>query len=348
MGDRLATTNAGVSGTRPEHQNERSAIARVAVIIPYFQKQSGILARAVRSVVRQTHPYVDVIIVDDQSPIPASLELEEFSPEDCARIRIVDRANGGPAAARNSGLDAVGCLTRYVAFLDSDDVWDPNHLANALAEMGQHGAACYFGSIDGGEDFTYHVNVDSLAGRQDVSIVSGDPVILKTDNLTDLMLEDWSYLHVSCMVIAGATAKTVRFVPALRHAAEDVLFFADCALVSGCVLLDPRIAARRGDGVNIFHSVTSHDPAFAAQQFSTFLALKILGGRLDDRKPIHLALSRRKEQARQLMLWGILRQIKSGRLAGLAILAKWFGCDPAISRTALRLAFSKTFKTTKS
>src|SRR5438309_11974615 len=91
---------------------------KVAVIIPYYQEKAGILRRAVRSVLDQEGSNsIEIVVVDDHSPVPAQQELAAFAAVIPERIRIINQPNAGPAAARNRGLNAVGMDTEFVAFL---------------------------------------------------------------------------------------------------------------------------------------------------------------------------------------------------------------------------------------
>src|SRR5690606_39052422 len=108
---------------------------KCTVIMPYYQRTPGILCRALKSVFAQSHPDYDVIVVDDASPLPVGAEIEAFSLEERARITVIKQPNAGPGGARNMGLDHVSADTAYVAFLDSDDEWMPDHLKNATAGM---------------------------------------------------------------------------------------------------------------------------------------------------------------------------------------------------------------------
>jgi glycosyltransferase involved in cell wall biosynthesis len=96
------------------------------VIIPTHGRQS-LLAAALESVRAQTYSDFECIVVDDASPEPVALPFD-----DDERFQIVRRLeNGGPAAARNTGLQhATG---EIVAFLDDDDLFRPNRLEDALA-----------------------------------------------------------------------------------------------------------------------------------------------------------------------------------------------------------------------
>ena len=95
----------------------------VSVIIPAYGRPA-FLGDALRSVLRQGYQALEVVVVDDASPEPVEIVDDE-------RIRVVRAAeNGGPAAARNLGVEhARGQL---LLFLDDDDTWTPERLALAL------------------------------------------------------------------------------------------------------------------------------------------------------------------------------------------------------------------------
>ena len=118
---------------------------RISVIIPYYQREPGILRRALDSVYAQDFAghdvEVDVVIIDDESPSPPEIEVDSLN-RDGFSIRILRRPNGGPSKARNTGLDAVTGAD-YVAFLDSDDLWRPAHLSTGLSLL-KKGAQIYF------------------------------------------------------------------------------------------------------------------------------------------------------------------------------------------------------------
>lgn len=120
----------------------------VAVIIPYFQRESGILARALASVFRQRDcPPVRVIIVDDASPAPPEPEIAGLEPDARARVTIIKQRNRGPGQARNTGLAALPDTAAYIAYLDSDDVWQDNHLSRAIWALSR-GLDFYFADGD--------------------------------------------------------------------------------------------------------------------------------------------------------------------------------------------------------
>ena len=118
--------------------NAKQPIPDIAVVIPYYQKEAGLLSQCVGSILAQAGE-VDfrIIVVDDESPVPADQELAEILPTAGERIQIIQQKNAGPGAARNTGLDNVPQGTAYVTFLDSDDQWTGPFLSDAVVALGR-------------------------------------------------------------------------------------------------------------------------------------------------------------------------------------------------------------------
>jgi glycosyltransferase involved in cell wall biosynthesis len=114
----------------------------VSVIVPTYDR-AAFLTEALASVVAQTVEDWECVVVDDGSPEPVSLP----TPID-PRIRLVRRpANGGPAAARNTGL--VEARGRFVTFLDDDDLYTTDRLALGLRGVGREPVAvCWVRFVD--------------------------------------------------------------------------------------------------------------------------------------------------------------------------------------------------------
>jgi glycosyltransferase involved in cell wall biosynthesis len=99
----------------------------VSVVVPAHQSAATIGA-TVASVLWQTYPTVELVVVDDGSTDATAAVVE--APGD-PRIRLVRQGQSGPGAARNHGLaEARGQL---VAFVDSDDILLPDYLAACVA-----------------------------------------------------------------------------------------------------------------------------------------------------------------------------------------------------------------------
>lgn len=316
-------------------------MAKLTVIIPFYQKEPGILRRALTSVFSQEFNDFDVIVVDDESPYPADGDIIGFSDEERARVRILRQENAGPGGARNTGLDHVPAESAFVAFLDSDDIWAPDHLALAHAAMTRHDADCYFASISGGDAFYYHFGVGELAKTETVERLGEHPLLIEIPGLTQVMLKNWSFLHLSCMVIGRPLFSKVRFDMALRLAAEDVLFFCDCVLAARRVVLSGAAGAVRGEGLNIFHGVDNDSPQFLRQQFNTWVALDRLERRFAERPAEIASLRSYKQTARRQALWSQARRVKHRKFPQFDMLARWALSDPRILTSAVALAVGK-------
>ena len=106
----------------------------VSVVIPTFQRR-GPVVEAVQSALAQTRGDVEVIVVDDGSTDGTADALADID----RRVEVARRSNGGPAAARNTGIRHA--RAPVVAFLDSDDRWRPGHLEEVLGLLDLHPAA---------------------------------------------------------------------------------------------------------------------------------------------------------------------------------------------------------------
>lgn len=104
----------------------------VSVIITTYNT-GPYVAETLESVLRQTHPRWEIIVVDDGSTDDTAERIEPFRQ----RIHLfLKQQNQGPAAARNRVLSSVS--GDYIAFLDSDDVWHPDKLRIQLEVASQH------------------------------------------------------------------------------------------------------------------------------------------------------------------------------------------------------------------
>lgn len=316
-------------------------MAKFTVIIPYYQKQAGILQRALESVFAQTYQNFDIIIVDDQSPFPIEGDLDSLPEEQRARISVIKQPNAGPGGARNTGLNNVAAQTDFVAFLDSDDLWTPDHLQNAQKTMTRFEADCYWASITGGDAFYYHYDMAELEKTEKVTRLSESPLVLEIPEFPKVMLRDWSFLHLSCMVIGRRLFEMIRFEAELRLAAEDVLFFCDCAMAAKRVILCNEPGAVRGEGVNIFHSIDSDSPQFLSQQFNTWVALDTLEGRFPRRTAEAASIHSYKRTARKQALWSQARLVKRRKMPQFNLLARWVWRDPRLLQSVLQLAVGK-------
>lgn len=155
-----------------------------SAVIPTYNRADAV-CRAIESVLRQTFPPGEIIVVDDGSRDSTAERVRSYGE----RVRYIFQENAGAAAARNRGA-AEGCYP-WVAFLDSDDLWAPAYLEHmAAAIAGTAGvAALYFSDADF-EAFTLPKNWWARVGFAaqppfeivkdplDVVLAEGQPMLL--------------------------------------------------------------------------------------------------------------------------------------------------------------------------
>jgi glycosyltransferase involved in cell wall biosynthesis len=123
----VITREPAETPTKVSSGREGSSSRAVSVIIPAYNA-APYIGETLESVFAQTFSDYEVIVINDGSPDTEALErsLEPYRE----RIRYLNQENGGASAARNAGLRVA--LGEFIAFLDADDVWSVNYLAEQL------------------------------------------------------------------------------------------------------------------------------------------------------------------------------------------------------------------------
>lgn len=103
----------------------------VSVVIPAYRSQPTI-GRAIDSVLAQTVPVTEIIVVDDGSPDDQVSVIQQYG----SPVMLLRQANAGTAAARNLGIDSA--TGDCVAFLDADDYWESDKLQRQLEVFDRH------------------------------------------------------------------------------------------------------------------------------------------------------------------------------------------------------------------
>jgi glycosyltransferase involved in cell wall biosynthesis len=93
----------------------------ISVVIPTYNRVP-FLKDAIDSVLSQTFQAFELIVIDDGSTDDTPNLLSSYGN----KIKVITQANQGPSAARNRGIEAA--KGKWIAFLDSDDVWKPDKL----------------------------------------------------------------------------------------------------------------------------------------------------------------------------------------------------------------------------
>ena len=190
------------------------------VIIPVYNK-AATLGKAIESVYAQHERAWEMVVVDDGSKDDFEAAIAPYASD--PRIRIIRQQNSGVSVARNRGIE----LARepYLAFLDADDEWLPNHLSEFKRMIEQEpGAGVY-------------------ATGYRVQFAGG------------------SYADKSCLVPDGATQReTDLFAHAYRNGGQDVLNTAGTCVwreaVRRCGGFEP--GERIGEDTDFFLRIAAH------------------------------------------------------------------------------------------
>ena len=121
-------------------------------VITAAHNSESVIERNVRSVGTQSLEAMEHIIIDDGSSDQTAGVAKRLQRE-FPRLRIISQAHGGAAKARNAGIAAA--TGRFIAFLDSDDVWAEGKLEAQIAHMVENDVAFSYGDYE---------SVDSATG----------------------------------------------------------------------------------------------------------------------------------------------------------------------------------------
>lgn len=120
-----------------------------SIVIPLYNK-AGTIARTMSSVFQQWCNDFEIIVVDDGSKDEGPSIINGF---DDNRIRLIRQSNGGVSMARNHGIQVA--QGEFIAFLDADDIWDPEYLSTIKALIDKYpgcvmaATSYYLGFSDG-------------------------------------------------------------------------------------------------------------------------------------------------------------------------------------------------------
>ena len=114
---------------------DRARPVTVSVVIPTHDR-GRVVVEAIESALAQTHPPLEVIVVDDGSTDDTAERVGRLRD---ARVKYLRRSHAGVSAARNAGIAAA--TGDLVAFLDSDDLWKPDKVEAEIAALARYPSA---------------------------------------------------------------------------------------------------------------------------------------------------------------------------------------------------------------
>lgn len=99
---------------------------KISAVVPTYNNAEYI-ADAINSILTQTHPVDEIIIIDDGSTDNTEAIIDAITKKTAHKITYIKQENQGPSSARNRGVEAAN--GDWLAFLDADDIWTPDKIA---------------------------------------------------------------------------------------------------------------------------------------------------------------------------------------------------------------------------
>jgi len=223
---------------------------KFSIIMPCYNAENFV-GQAIQSILAQSYPDFELIIVDDGSTDNSVAIIEKFAKED-QRIALIKTANSGrPSIARNSGIQvAKGDI---LCFLDADDLYDPDRLKQVAVLFLEHLEFDVifhdYSRIDPNGDIYITSHIHSIVDNQTFTTLF-DSVKGKyyqgSNNLYLYFIEKSSLIHTSAVCIRRErfSTDTLLFPPTLT-CAEDLALWSFLVSNGRCAFIDTPLSCYR-------------------------------------------------------------------------------------------------------
>lgn len=212
----------------------------VSIVTPAYKAENSI-NDTIRSVLEQTYPHWEMLVIDDCSPDRTREVVTSWVKKDRRVHLIAKRENGGPAAARNAGIAAA--TGRWLAFLDSDDVWLPQKLERTLVHAKRNASPLTFTGFRrinfNASKTGRYISVPSTITYSQLlrnTVIATSTVIVDRERVGQITMKNTYYDDFSCwldILRPGRTAYGLN---------EDLMRY---RIVQGSVSRDKRISASK-------------------------------------------------------------------------------------------------------
>jgi glycosyltransferase involved in cell wall biosynthesis len=197
-------------------------------VITIFLNGEAFIQEAIESVVAQTFRDWELLLVDDGSTDASSAIAQRFAAADPDRIRYLEHAehrNRGMSASRNLGIERA--RGTFIALLDADDVWLPDHLEQHVRRLHEHPeAGMVYGPSMLWYSWTGLPEDAARAGRRRLGVPAD--TLVRPPRLLELLLENRADTPATCSVLMRRSAVELAggFEEEFRGLYEDQVFFA--------------------------------------------------------------------------------------------------------------------------
>jgi len=212
----------------------------VSIIIPVFNSEKYIF-ECIQSVLNQSYPNKEIIVIDDGSSDNSRRIIESFGD----RVVFIYQDNSGSAVARNKGIER--SRGKYIAFNDSDDLWAPNRLqqqVDFLESNPEYGVATgRFMHVDANFSLAQSVPVDSSKQAE---------LIRERSGWVYHTLFECSWYHIIAALVRADVLAKVSFNPEFRRG-QDYDFWLQLAHHTRIAQLSSNYAYYRKNQNSISH-----------------------------------------------------------------------------------------------
>ena len=200
---------------------------KVSFIVPVYNTQE-FLPRCLDSLLGQTCPDIEIVVVNDGSPDDSAAIIGKYACKD-SRVCVVEKSNGGLSSARNAGMDVA--RGDIIDFVDSDDYVESN-LAEFLVDTfaREHPEIVVFGSVCEPAELTSK-RIKQLLSPEARTFESFDPALLFSANAQPYV---WRAAYSRELI----ERETLRFAENVRFA-EDVVFQFESYPLSAKTIIAP-------------------------------------------------------------------------------------------------------------
>jgi glycosyltransferase involved in cell wall biosynthesis len=276
---------------------KRFRVPLVSVVIPTFNR-AAFIAEAIDSVLEQNFPSFEILVVDDRSTDRTVQVIKRLMQRHPEIFLLENKRRKGPSGARNTGI--LAATGEFVAFLDSDDTWLPNHLEKGVLFLeGHKEVTVLFGNFRVEDVTGCDTRHDFFDRKRVLHQIKKDMVnahfAILCGNVFHALIQE-NFFHVGTSIIRSDVARKVLFDEHIRLS-EDRDFAIRLSKIEGAVFgcrFEPTFIQRR-HGTNL-SDFSDTDNLLEAQNAHVYLFrryLKELSLSRFERRALTLALRQR-------------------------------------------------------
>lgn len=205
---------------------DRINLPLVSVVIPVFNRENTVTA-AIDSVLKQTYDNIEIIVVNDAST--DNTEKIIFDKYEDKILYLRNAENRGVSFSRNRGIENAN--GKYIAFLDSDDVWFTFHIKESIDAMQKtdRSVCCslwtenYYGETFNLCESPYFKKIHRDKLKTDLGILVDDPIWVFPEKIYEYILKtDFYFYQINTLVLEKKVIDDIGCFDESMKASEDI------------------------------------------------------------------------------------------------------------------------------